>query len=208
MQSATAAQIGAIHAIAKRIGLDDDSRREVIASATGKRSSRELTMGEAISVIDRLKTIQGGGVEATAKGARSLNGDYAPKLRALWISGWHLGVVRDRSDAALLTFLERQTGIAHTRFLRSATDARRVIEALKAWLAREAGVAWPRERGASRFLSKVAVHDALRSRLAEAGGDVANMPNARLIAAAQIDVEIRVGGARLRRILEGASDGR
>lgn len=59
------------------------------------------------------------------------------------MSGWHLGVVRDRTDAALLAFLERQTGLEHTRFLVDAASARRMIESLKGWLAREAGVEWP-----------------------------------------------------------------
>ena len=35
----------------------------------------------------------------------------AGKVRALWISGWHLGVVRDRTDAGLAAWLRRQTGL-------------------------------------------------------------------------------------------------
>lgn len=207
MTAATAAQIGAIHTIAKRIGLDEESRRDLIAATTGKRSARELDMGEAIRVIDRLKTIQGGGSAPAAKGARTLDGDYAPKLRALWISGWHLGVVHDRTDAALLSFLERQTGIAHTRFLRSPADARKVIEALKAWLARAAGVEWPSERGASVALSKCAVYSALRRRLTEAGADE-HMPDTSMMTEGEIDAAIRTGGARLRRLLKGGFNGR
>lgn len=210
MTSATAAQIGAIHTISKRLGLDEDSRRDVIAAvAGGKRSSRELTTGEAVRVIERLESIQGGEASPAAKGTRIMEGPYAAKLVALWLSGWHLGVVRDRTDRALLAFLERQTGIAHTRFLRDAESAAKVVEALKAWLAREAGVDWPTRGSLGTLrLSKLAVLDALRSRLAATGADVAAMPSGAGLSEAEIDAEIRNGGATLRRLLKGARNGR
>ncbi|NJL09057.1 MAG: DUF1018 domain-containing protein [Methylacidiphilales bacterium] len=72
-----------------------------------------------------------------------IDGPYGPKLRALWISAWNLGVVRDRTDAAMLAFVERQTRIQRTRFLRAAADARKAVEGLKAWISREGGVGWP-----------------------------------------------------------------
>jgi Protein of unknown function (DUF1018) len=136
----TAGQIGAIHAIAKRLRLDDDTRRAVIARETGKNSSRELTGAEAARVIDALKASL---PPAARRAELSLDGAVAAKLRALWISGWNLGVVRARDDAALIAFVERQTGLSHPRFLREPADARKAIEALKAMLAREAGVRWP-----------------------------------------------------------------
>jgi phage gp16-like protein len=207
MSAATALQIGAIHTIAKRIGLDQESRRDVIASAAGgKRSARDLTVTEAGRVIERLKELQGGAAAPAAKGARVLDGDYAPKLRALWISGWNLGVVQDRSDAALLAFLERQTGLSHTRFLRDAADGRKVIEALKAWLAREAGVDWPTDRRASAWASKAAVYHAQSRRLEAAGGpaELVRMPAEAFRTESRLDFEIRERGDRLRRLLKGA----
>ncbi len=204
---ATAKQIGAIHTISKRLGLDEDSRRDLIASvAGGKRSSRELTSGEAIRVIDRLKTIQGGAPAPAAKGARIMDGPYAPKLVALWLSGWHLGVIRNRTDAALLAFVERQTGISHVRFLRESAAARKAIEALKSWLAREAGVEWPHKDDA--HLNRLAVWDALHARLQAAGVDDADMPGRGGRPDADINVVIQAGGALLRRKLEGGKNGR
>ncbi|WP_375640671.1 regulatory protein GemA, partial [Bartonella sp. MM55XZML] len=76
-----------------------------------------------------------------------LEGKYAKKLQALWIAGWNLGIIRDRSDKALLAFVKRQTGVDHIRFLRDSDDACRAIEALKGWLQREGGVDW---RGKNR----------------------------------------------------------
>jgi hypothetical protein len=53
-------------------------------------------------------------------------------------------VVEAREDTALVAFVRRQTGIDHLNWVRDAADAQKVIEALKAWLTREAGVHWPR----------------------------------------------------------------
>lgn len=194
MAGASAAQIGAIHSIAKRAGLDEESRRHLIASvAGGKTSCRELTSGEAIAVIDRLKGLQGGGAPA-----RTATGRYAPKLKALWLSGWQLGVVRDRTDTALLSFLRRQTGLDHSQFLHEAAAATRVIEALKAWLAREAGVEWPHRDHVVE--SKRAVLAALYRRMRAAG--LPAPEHADGLAEAAIDAEIRANGSWLRDALK------
>lgn len=149
--SASNNQIRAIHALKSRARFDDDTYRDWLERETGKRSCKLLSISQAVKVIDRLKTITND-PRSPREGASSdpakpdLSGPYAAKLRALWISGWHLGVVRDRRDKALLAFIRRQTGIDHTRWLREPADARKAIEALKSWLAREAGVHW-RDRG-------------------------------------------------------------
>lgn len=193
MSAATAQQIGAIHGIARRLGLDTDTRRDMIAAvAGGKRSCAELSKAEAIRVIDRLKALQGGATPA--RGAADLSGPYAAKLRALWLCGWHLGVVRERTDTALLAFLERQTGLEHTRFLSDAASARRVIEALKAWLAREAGVEWPAT--GSVEASKAAVWQAQRRRMEAMGLPVMGAEPG---PGTDLDGEIRAGGALIRK---------
>ena len=62
------------------------------------------------------------------------------KIRALWITAGQLGLLRDTSDAALDSFVAKQSRVTALRFL-PADQAEPVIEALKAWLAR------PREQG-------------------------------------------------------------
>lgn len=127
--------------IAKRdLGLDEDDYRSVLERATGKHSARDLDAAELDRALAEFKRL---GFKQSSKGVRKrLKGRFAKKLQALWIAGWNLGVVKNRDDRSLLAFVKRQTGLDHTRFLHHAEDAARAIEALKAWLAREAGVDW------------------------------------------------------------------
>lgn len=128
----------AIHAAKSRIGLDDDSYRDLLERETGKRSSKALTEPQRKAFLAELNKMGGA--------RRKLDGKYAGKLQALWIAAWNLGIVRDKRDAAMLAFVRRQTGIDHTRFLRDPMDARKAVEALKAWLTREGGVDWSFDR--------------------------------------------------------------
>lgn len=137
MPNATAKQIGFIHGLAARAGMDEDTRRVFLQRETGRRSCKELTPAEADTVIQRLRALAGNGA------VRGLDTPVARKLRALWIAGWNLGLVRERNDTAMLAFVERQTGVSHTRFLGEPGDGSRAVEGLKAWLARDAGVVWP-----------------------------------------------------------------
>lgn len=144
---ASSRQIGAIHALKARIGLDDDSYRDVLQSETGKRSAKGLSSAEAWRVMERLKVLSGGRTEAQARpgaaGAQRLDGPFAAVCRAFWLAAYNLGVVQDRTDRALVAFVARQTGIDHLNWVRDGADARKAIEALKSWISREAGgVTW------------------------------------------------------------------
>ncbi|WP_244529481.1 regulatory protein GemA [Mesorhizobium qingshengii] len=125
-----------IHVANKQLGLDDDTARDLYERVTGKRSLREMNGRELRLIINEQRQR---GFKAAEKG---LQGPFAKKLQALWIAAWNLAIVRDRTDAAMLSFVKRQTGIEHTRFLLDAEDAAKAIDALKAWMTREAGVDW------------------------------------------------------------------
>jgi len=125
----------AIFAACRRAGIDDDDRRDIGRQVTGKASLTKMTPAEMAAVLNALN--------GRASGSALPRSPGAGKLRALWISGWHLGVVRDRTDAGLTAWLKRQTGLDAARWATPA-DTARAIDALKAWLAREAGVEWAR----------------------------------------------------------------
>jgi hypothetical protein len=152
-----------LHMAKAERGLDDETYRDLLERETGARSAKDLDTDALARVLDH---ITGSGVAAAGRpSAVVATGIYAPKLKALWLSGWHLGVVRNRTDAALIAFVKRQTGLEHTRFLREPAAARKAVEALKAWLARDAGVAW----GEAGDNPRAAVVEAQWRRLGELG---------------------------------------
>jgi hypothetical protein len=132
--------LGQIHAAARDLGLDDDTKRAVYQRVTGKHSAADMDEGERRAVVDELR--RQGASKGGQKRRKALSGPYAKKLQALWIAGWNLGLMRNRDDKALLAFVKRQTGLDHTRFLHHHDDATKAIEALKGWLARDGGVDW------------------------------------------------------------------
>ncbi|MCJ8142946.1 regulatory protein GemA [Ancylobacter sp. A5.8] len=133
-------QLKQIHMYRRRGDLDDGAYRALLERLTGKRSAKALSDAEAARVIAHLK---GGG----SRPADTATGPYAAILKALWFDAWQLGIVRSSADKAMIAWVQRQTGVDHTRFLTEPEHARPAIEGLKAWISREAGVEWPKARG-------------------------------------------------------------
>ncbi|MFG1463329.1 hypothetical protein V5F77_10535, partial [Xanthobacter sp. DSM 24535] len=52
---ASAKQIGAIHAMAAKLGLDDDSYRNLLEAETGQRTAKGLSSDAAWKVQEKLK---------------------------------------------------------------------------------------------------------------------------------------------------------
>lgn len=151
---ATTSMIATIHTLKGRLKMEDDTYRDLLEQQAQKRSAKDLSVTEAGRVIDRLRELAGdGGIKGAVAGLDSAIGG---KLRALWIAGYDLGIVRDRTDRAMLSYLERQTGVSHVRFLADAGVANKAIEGLKRWMARDAKVEWPTDssdvRGAKRAI--------------------------------------------------------
>lgn len=138
--------IAAIHVAKKQLGLDEDTYRAKLTNITGKSSVKAMTEQERQRVLTVLRNDGFKPAEGKAK-VKGLTGKYAKKLQALWIAGYNLGVVNDRRDSALLTFVKRQTGLDHTRFLHYADDGRAAIEALKGWLKRDASMSFGNTNG-------------------------------------------------------------
>lgn len=158
------AQTKAIHTLRRQIPhYTDADYRAYLLREFKVDSSIHLTYAQANRVIETLATLAGQNGKLRRASERA-EGPYAAKLRALWISAYHLGVARSRDDKALIAFVERQTGLSHTRFLKDPADAAKAIEALKSWLKRATGVAWPQRDSSRGFVdSKRAVaNEAMR----------------------------------------------
>jgi len=122
-----------VHVRKKESGLDDDSYRDLLERETGKRSAADLSNDE----LERVSRVLGG----VAKPARRAE---EKKARALWIAAWNIGLTESDSEPAFRSFVKRQTGIDGPAWVRG--DWMKVIEALKAWLSRDAGVDWEAKR--------------------------------------------------------------
>lgn len=126
--------IAAVHAAARKAGLDQDAYRDTLERITGKRSAAAMTRAELGRVLDRINGLP----EAARPTDRR---PHLPKIRALWWDLYWMGAIDQPGADALSAFVARQTGVARIEWLR-ADQAHRVIEALKDWLTRE-GVHWP-----------------------------------------------------------------
>jgi len=129
-----------IHIGKKALGLDDDTYRAFLAKLTGKTSAKTLNFFEQQKVLNEMRRC---GFKERSKPIQSaFKGKSLKKMQALWIAGWNLGLVYDRTDKALMRFIKKQTGLDHARFLFDPKDANKVVEGLKAWIGRSAGVDW------------------------------------------------------------------
>lgn len=122
--------VAKIHVLKKAAALDNDTYRDLLERETGKRSSKGMSKAEHLKVISALQAI------APKEDLHRATGRFARKLQALWIAGYNLGVIDNKSDKAMIAFLKRQTGLDHHRFLRDPEDAAKAIDALKMWIRR------------------------------------------------------------------------
>ncbi|MCZ4072747.1 regulatory protein GemA [Agrobacterium sp. LMR679] len=146
--------IRAIHGGFRQLGItEEDAQRDIYARVTGQTRLSLMTTQQRKSVVDELRRLGyrpkpsapslPGFRQDGRDGKRKLSGKYLPKMRALWIACYNLGVIDDRRDSAVEAFaMGRQLpNISDMRFVHKASDGASVIEALKGMLAR-AGVAW------------------------------------------------------------------
>ncbi|MGJ4748482.1 regulatory protein GemA, partial [Leptospira sp. SA-E8] len=125
-------ELGAIHMGAKSLGWSDDDYRFHLRQQTGMRSAADLDAAGRRKMLAHLAACG-----FTPKAAPSRPFDQVAKIQWLWRKLKTAGVLRDGSEIALLSFIDRTTGlvISDVRFL-PPQEASKVIEALKAWLDR------------------------------------------------------------------------
>lgn len=130
MAKATAAQIRKIHVLARERAMDDDLLHLHIQNLTHKVHIRDLTVMEAIWVIDSL---EGRPREPKQEPATSRQMWFVRKLLV------ELGWANENGEAdmgRLDGFLKERFGVAHHKWL-DKPKASQVIEALKAMLERQ-----------------------------------------------------------------------
>lgn len=129
------AMIAKIQIGKKQIAVDEDDYRFQIREASGQESLAKCTEKQLARILDWLKSK--GFKSVPKKGAATH--PMANKARALWISLYHLGAVRNSSEKALEAFAKRQLQCDRLVWARQS-DAFKLIEALKAMADRHG---WP-----------------------------------------------------------------
>jgi phage gp16-like protein len=134
---------GKIEVAKKQLGLDEDAYRDLLAARyAGKRSRRQLGNAQLVDLVEHFKSLGFKASPPTRKAGTRAQADSPEhrKMRALWLTLYHLGVIEDASEAALAGFARRvtggkETGVATLHWVRGQ-DAFKTIEALKARAAR------------------------------------------------------------------------
>ncbi len=175
-----------VHIAKKQLGLNDDEYRDLLEGMFNVRSSSKLSDKRLVELIEYFKTQgfrdkpnkarskpQNNAVPASAKEARP---KWIAKLRAVWISLYYLGVVRDRSDKALTAMVRRvsggkDTGIQSLQWI-DEQAAYLATEALKKMAEREAEVNWSAYRILDPRSGQYATSYRPRARVVEAQWDI------------------------------------
>lgn len=123
-----------VHLAKRRLGLEDDDYRRILATVAGVTSSRELTEAGFCQLLDVFARLGFTSSSAAANFGRrdgfATTGQVAA-IRRLW-AAYHADPT---SDAALGRWLERSWGVSALRFV-TADQAPRIIGVLKAMSAR------------------------------------------------------------------------
>lgn len=123
------AMMAKIHIAIKDLNVDEDDYRQAVFDKTGQMSLSKCTDAQLDQVLDWLKS-KGFRPLAKRGGTPAATHPMARKARALWISLYHLGAVKNPSEQALEAFAKRQLGCDKLVWARQS-DAYRLIEALK-----------------------------------------------------------------------------
>lgn len=136
--------LAAIHMAQKALGLSAEDASALKLAVTGQASSATMSAPQRAKYLAHLSGLQErAGLIAPRPQKRPYvqrsvdDADDARwlKARALWHALAASGVVRSNTDAALMSYVKRQTHVEHWRFL-NGYQVNQVIEALKKWCVR------------------------------------------------------------------------
>ena len=120
-----------IHIAKSQLGLDDETYREVLKVATGKTSCAAMSERELKAALQAFKDR---GFKSRPPRKASGTATLEEKLVAIWRSMASDGLLNNGSDAALRSYVRRQTGCKYEapQFCDNKTLIR-LIESLKQW---------------------------------------------------------------------------
>ncbi len=196
----------------KDLQVPEDAYRAMLKRLTGQDSAGKCTEAQLDTVLAEFrakgwkpKVIAGGRAGKPVRKARAAPADHpaARKARALWLSLWNLGEVRDSSEAALEAFARRQLGVERLQWADQALTYK-LIEALKA-MAERAG--WSQQldkshRGFEVLILKRRLVSAQTVRRLERGDECVRPPHLAGLTEGQLDTLISANGVILRALPE------
>jgi len=123
-----------IHIAKKDLGLSDEEYRDILRARFRKDSAAKLSQPQADQLIRHFQSL---GWKPKQKSLPGFGGSLASdpmsrKIRALWLELAKGGVVRNKSEQALLTFVKKQVKVDRLQWASTGQKAQ-VIEALKYW---------------------------------------------------------------------------
>ncbi len=131
--------IAKIHVAKKQLAIADDDYRQILLDEAGVMSSADASDSALAKVLDRLKS-RGFKPLPPKKGKhggpKPADHPSARKARALWVSLYQLGAVKNPAEQALEGFAKRQLKVEAMQWANEAY-CYRLIEALKAMAERE-----------------------------------------------------------------------
>ncbi len=119
--------IKAIQTGRRKLGMTDDEYRGLLSGVTGGRttSSKELSGDELVRALAALRKA----------GFRTTTDPQIRKIKSLWYEMHALGIVRNRSEQAIETYIRRITRAQKIEWC-SVEELQLVIETLKNWIDR------------------------------------------------------------------------
>ena len=126
------AMLAKVHVARKQLDMDEAGYRELLQRAIGKASARDCTEAELERALGEFRRLGWKPVTTPAASGRGKSEKpHVRKIFALWGSLARTSAINDGSRPALVSFIERQTGVSHPDWL-TAAQANSVTEALKA----------------------------------------------------------------------------
>ena len=134
-----------IHIAKSQLGLDEETYRETLVDITKKDSSKNMTVPEMERVMEHFKKCGFKPTQNRKASPKSRNKEKpqpVDKVRALWIGLYKDGYIKDGSEKALGSWVERMTkksnGIGYQSIdFVPTSEVASLIESLKRWKLRE-----------------------------------------------------------------------